>query len=141
MELIELTAEWAAAITICTNAETYDTSDPRSKGERVDDDAVRPAVAAAQDVIFDALGGLAEESSIFRDWHGGRLACGELIKIEWYHRPIAKDAEEFEEFGDPPYGEWEWEAWKKVPEILRRGMELIIEKAAEARDKLMYPED
>ncbi len=139
--IIEVTAEWGAEITICTNSETYDTSDPRVKGEVVDDDVMRPAVAKAQDVIFDALGSFAEENSFFRDWHGGKLSCSERIKVEWYRRPIAQDAEEIEEFGDVAYGKWEWMKPEEVPQILRRGMDSIIEGAAEVRDSLLYREN
>ena len=139
MGIIEVTAEWGAEVTICTNSETYDTSDPRLKSETVDDDVMRPAVAKAQDVIFNALGSFADENSSFRDWHGGKLSCAERIKIEWCRRPIAQDTEELEEFGDQPYGKWEWPPLKEVPQILLRGMDSIIEQAVEVRDSMLYP--
>lgn len=140
MELIELNEKWAVRLVLCTNAEVLDVDDEGLGANK--NEMVCRAVGAAQDILYNALGGMGEEDGFFGSWQGGKFSCAEKIHASFYTREITKDEEDEDE-----YGEWEWQSdfgstkWiqerlAQVPAELREKVETAVASAVEARDEV-----
>ena len=136
---IELTNEYGATITVCTNAETLCDGHLAHYGQE-DANAVHAAGVRALEAAAAAEGmecGVCESERSFSAWHGGRLWWG---SVAYRSGPVALDYcgrnhDEDAELDDPTgWLEWAWVKAAEVPDDLRAAAERIARAVSSAME-------
>lgn len=105
MALIQLSELCAIRITIRTNPKTLLDSRTVKAAAATAAKIVSEAASAANQIIFDRLGGFADTDSFFPNWHGGRFCAANLCVDSFAVHVVSRDS---------VHGEWSSAHWNDL---------------------------